>query len=252
MEFVPQRCSPLLSSMLRVLSLFAKRHLRPDRRLPAAFRFLINTTIDIDRAGGFFVDRGIRLEDMCFQIIGKLELQYVHDLRFQFFILYREEYFHPFVEVSRHPVRASHVNLRFPVVFKIEDPGVFQKGADDGTDVDRLTHSFEALFETADPAHDQFDLNAGGGGVVEGVDDARVAEGVHLGDDLRRFTAFGVVALPVDEGDEFLAQPVGGEGQFVPHERFRIAREHIEHGGGVLAVRALARKHAHVGVEFGR
>ena len=135
----------------------------------------------------------------------------MHDLFFQAFVFHGEEYFDPLVEVSRHPVCASHINLRFSVVFKIEDPGVFQKGTDDRADVDCLTHSFDALFETANPAHDQFDLDTGSGGVVEGVYNARVAEGVHLGDDLCRFTTLGVVALPVDERDKFLTQPVGRE-----------------------------------------
>ena len=45
-------------------------------------------------------------------------------LLFQLLVEYREYDFHPAVKVSRHPVRAAHIDLCMAVVAEIKNPAV--------------------------------------------------------------------------------------------------------------------------------
>ncbi len=151
-------CCPLQP----VFCFLAELDLRAERRFAPALYFFIDAAVDIYWASFFFIDHVVRLEKMGFLIVSKLEIQDMHDLFFELFILHREQDLHPFVKISWHPVRASHIDLRFSVIFKIIDPGVFQEGSYDGADADGLTHTLDALFEAADSPDDQVDLHAGG------------------------------------------------------------------------------------------
>ena len=201
----------------------AELDLGADRRFAPALYFFIDAAVDIYRASFFFIDHVVRLEKMGFLIVGKLDLQNMHDLFFELFIFHWKQDLHPFVEVPWHPVRTAHIDLRISVIFKIIDPGVLQEGAYDGTDADGLAHAFDALFETADSPDDQVDLHAGCRGVIKSFDDSRIAQGIHLGDDLCRPAFHGIVAFPLDQCYKFAAKPDRRQGELIPRQRLRVA-----------------------------
>src|ERR1700721_2994004 len=45
-------------------------------------------------------------------------------------VLQRKQHFHTFIEVSRHPVRASQIKIGLPSVFEVKNPAVLQKPSD--------------------------------------------------------------------------------------------------------------------------
>ena len=96
-------------------------------------------------------------------------------------VLDGDEEFDAFFEVAGHPVGGGDEDLRSAAVVEVEDPGVFEEAVDDGDHGDVAGSLAAAGFEAADAADVEFDFDAGAGGLVEGVDDVVVLEGVHLG-----------------------------------------------------------------------
>src|SRR3546814_7136937 len=66
------------------------------------------------------------------------------------------------------------------------DSAVLQEPSDDALHPDVLGQSRHAGPEAADATDDQVDGNAGLRGLVEGIDDLRIDQGVQLGPDRRR------------------------------------------------------------------
>ena len=73
----------------------------------------------------------------------------------------RKQYFHPVVEIARHPVGAGKVKLFFAAATKIQDAAMFQKAADNAADCDATTHTGNAGTQRADATDDQIDCYAG-------------------------------------------------------------------------------------------
>ena len=63
--------------------------------------------------------------------------------------LYGEYDLHTPLKVSRHPVRASAVNLALSAVFKVKDTAVFKEGSDNGANRYILTHPGYSHLKTA-------------------------------------------------------------------------------------------------------
>ena len=106
--------------------------------------------------------------------------------------------------------------------------------------------------QAADAADDQVDLHAGGRGFVEGLDDPRVHQRVHLGDDPRRAAGLGVCSASRSMS---VVEPAGqldrGHDQLVPGPSLGITGQQVEQGAGVFAELGAAGEEAQVGVEPG-
>ena len=59
-------------------------------------------------------------------------------LRLQCLVLHREQDLHTLIQISRHPVGTSHIDLLMSVIMEIEDTAVLQKITDDRADMDIL------------------------------------------------------------------------------------------------------------------
>src|SRR3546814_6118234 len=78
------------------------------------------------------------------------------------------------------------------------DSAVLQEPSDDALHPDVLGQSRHAGPEAADATDDQVDGNAGLRGLVEGIDDLRIDQGVKLGPDRRRQPGPRVADLVLD------------------------------------------------------
>ena len=79
---------------------------------------------------------------------------------------YREQDLHAAVQVSRHPVGASHVYLFASVILEDKDPRMFQKFPDDGADFNILGKSRNSCLQTADSTDHQMDLDTSAGRLI--------------------------------------------------------------------------------------
>lgn len=116
----------------------------------------------------------------------------------------REEDLYPFIQVSGHPVGATHVDLFLAVVEEVEDPGVLQEIADQGADADVLTDPRNSHFQTADSADDQLHFYPCCGSFIKSCDDLLIAERIHLRNDMRRFSLSCIAGFPADQADKFI------------------------------------------------
>src|SRR3546814_15816149 len=78
---------------------------------------------------------------------------------------------------------------------------------------------YTTLFRSADATDDQVDGNAGLRGLVEGIDDLRIDQGVQLGPDRRRQPGPRVADLVLDELQQLLAQRRRREGDLLHGDR---------------------------------
>ena len=165
---------------------------------------------------GRFEIVSVRLHDMSFFIVCKLDIQYVDDFLFQVRIFHREENLYTSVQVSWHPVCAGHIGFLAAAVAEVEDAGMLQKISDNGTNLYVLADSRNTGLQTADTAHDQIDLYTGTACFIQGCDDTGVAKGIDLGMDKCLASVFGVADLALDQFIEAVAQPERSDGKFVP------------------------------------
>src|SRR6185312_6755492 len=87
-------------------------------------------------------------------------------------------------------------------VAEAEDAAVLEEAADDALYADALRQAGDARAEAADAADDEVDLDSGGRGLIELVDDGGIDEGVELQPDRRRPARPGVGDLALDQLDD--------------------------------------------------
>ena len=86
----------------------------------------------------------IALHHMGAHIVFQIQLQYLFDPFDVFFIFYREEEFHPVVQVPGHPVGAAHVQLLIPIIGKTRKMRiVFQLSFNNTADGDIVADTFQ-------------------------------------------------------------------------------------------------------------
>ena len=68
---------------------------------------------------------------MCFDIVTEFKIQHMQNFLFDIFVLYRKDNFHSSIQISRHPVRTSHIDFIHAIIFEIENTAVLQKFSDD-------------------------------------------------------------------------------------------------------------------------
>ena len=130
----------------------AEFHLRIDESLTSLILFLI---------------RSIRLKQMCLYIVAEFQIQDVLDLFLDLLILYREHDLDTTVQISRHPVRTSHIDLLSSAILEVKDPAVFQKFSDDGAHMNVFAHSRDSHFHTADASYQKIDLYTAGRSMIK-------------------------------------------------------------------------------------
>ena len=77
----------------------------------------------------------------------------------------------------------------------MEDARVFKKTPDDGANADVFRLAGHAWAQAAESANDQVDRHARLGGFAQRLDDLRVFELIHLGDDARRLPGLAILCL---------------------------------------------------------
>ena len=132
-----------------------------------------------------------------------------------------------------------------------DDAAVFQKAADDGFDADVFRQALDPRPHAADAADDQADLHPGARGGVEGVDHLGVDQAVHLGPDFGRPPGAGMGGLLRDQIKEARLEGDGRDGEVFQPFGLHIARQVIEHLGGIAPQRGIAGEEAEVGVDAG-
>ena len=103
----------------------------------------------------------------------------------------------------------------------------------------------------AHAADDQVDLHSGFGGGIEGVDDARLEQCIHLGDDLRGFAGGGVFGLAMDQANEGLGEGKRGDEQRLVIVRLGVRGEVAEDVMRAPGDLRVGGEQADVGVEAG-
>ena len=104
---------------------------------------------------------------MCLYIVTEFQIQDVLDLFLDLLILYREYDLDTAVQISRHPVCTSHVDLLSSAILEVKDPAVFQEFSDDGAHMDVFAHSRDSHFHAADASYQKIDLHAAGRSMIK-------------------------------------------------------------------------------------
>jgi peroxiredoxin Q/BCP len=191
-------------------------------------------------------------EDPGFGVVGALAGEdFVEEPLFEEGVDHGEDDLDPVVEVARHPVGTADEEFGGSVVFEAVDAAMLEEAADDGTDGDIFADAGDARAQAADSAYDELDLDAGGGGFVEGFDEGAVDEPVHLGGDGGGLSGASVGGLAVDEFEHALVEVVRGDEEFLRTLEAADAGEHVEEVGGVFAELGACGEEGEVGVELG-
>ena len=83
-------------------------------------------------------------------------MQIPHDL----LVEYREQQFHPPVQIARHQIRAARIYFLIAVVAEIINAAVLQKAPHNASHGDVLAHPGQSRAQAAQAANDQFDFHA--------------------------------------------------------------------------------------------
>src|SRR5690242_9995406 len=105
---------------------------------------------------------------------------------------------------------------------------MLEEPADDTRDPDAITDAGELRSETADPAYDEIDFDAGLRRAIQRVDHLCVDERIHLPDNAPAPTRRGVLGLTHDQLDEARAHVHRGDEQLTIQTLSRVAGERIE------------------------
>ena len=146
----------------------------------------------------------------------------MHDLRLDLFILYRKNNLYTTVQISRHPVCASHIKLFNSAIIKIKDTAVFQEIAYNRTHMDIFADSRNTGLQAADSTDHQFHLNSAGGCIIKGLHDHRIAERIHFCHNMAGNSFSGIFRLPFNHFQESCFHPDRSNNQSIPASRLRI------------------------------
>ena len=92
---------------------------------------------------------------------------------------------------------ARYSSLR-AVVAEVEHARVLEEAADDRAHADVLRNARDARPQRAQAADDEVDLHAGARGAIQRLDDLRIHQRIHLGDDAAGRARRGVLGFAVD------------------------------------------------------
>ena len=188
---------------------------------------------------------------MRFHVVIEFRLKDVHDLSLQRLILDREYDLDALVKVSRHPVRGTHEDFRIFIVAEPENSGMLEEVSDDRADVNRLGDARDTGPQAADAADQQFDRDAGSRRRIQGFNDIRIAQRIHLRLDKGRSSRLRVLLLAVDEIEELILHPDRSYKELMPLLRLRITGQHIKDRSRVRADLLIGSKETEIRVQLG-
>src|SRR6266508_5413396 len=146
-------------------------------------------------------------------VLGDRVEDFLADLLLRLLVQDRDHQLDAAIEVAGHPVGARNGDLLLLADTEGEAAAVLEKPSDDGRDRDPVGNSGHARPEAADPANSEGDRHSRAGSPVEGVDQLRVHEGVHLGDNPRRPSLTRLLRLAIDQRQDLLVKRERGDGQ---------------------------------------
>ena len=106
------------------------------------------------------------------------------------------------VEITRHEIGTTEVNMGISGVVKNVDATVFEEAIDDASNGDVIAEARNAGAEATDPTNEELDGDALLGSLVEGVNNLFIHEGVGFDEDACGPTCAVVSAFAVDEFEE--------------------------------------------------
>ena len=155
------------------------------------------------------------------------------------------------VEVAVHPVGGADEEFLVAAVEEMIDAGMLEESAEDADDADVFGQSRDAGAQAAEAADDEVDFHAGLRGGVERLDDFRVLEGVHLGDDAGFAAGRGRARPRGGFSGETLAHVDRRDEQLAVIALERTAGEVVEEVDHVVGDLRVAGEQAEIGVELG-
>ena len=129
---------------------------------------------------------------------------------------------------------------------------MFQEAPDNGAHADIVGHAGNAGLQCAHAAHDEVDLDPGGGGLVERRDRRRLEQRVHLGDDAALLAVLGVLHFVLDRAQDLLVQRKWGLPEVLQLGCLAKACQLDKNVVDVDADLLVCREQAEIGIELGR
>ena len=136
---------------------------------------------------------------MGLYIICQLNTEDMLDSLLAFLVFHREHDFYTFVQISRHPVCTSHINIFPAIIIVIKNSAVLKKITYDGTHMDILAESRNPGFQTADASNDQVYLYTCTGSFIKCCNNLRITQRIHLRNNPRSLSFFGMLRLPLNQ-----------------------------------------------------
>jgi hypothetical protein len=120
-----------------------------------------------------------RIEKTGFDVIGEVAgNNKFKKLSAKFLIENRENDFDAAVEIARHEIGAPKIDVGIAPVVENIDAAVFEEAIDDASDGDILAEARDAWAQATNPTNQELDRDAFLGGVVEGLNNFFVHEGI--------------------------------------------------------------------------
>ena len=118
------------------------------------------------------------------------------------------------IEITRHQISRGNIDPRFrawqsmPIAEGI-DAGMFQKATDNRLHPNIVRQTFDTGPQTTNATHNQIDLNTGLAGLIQGIDDHAIDQGIAFEPDGGRPTGLGIVNFNPD-----MIENAGFQGQW--------------------------------------
>ena len=161
--------------------------------------------------------------------------------------------FHAPLEISRHPICATEIDLLLGSLAEHEDASVLQETIDDAANVDVLGDARQTGPQATDAANDQINGHARLTGLIQRLDRAAIDERVELREDPRPFTATRPLGLFVNELDGLIVQVLRGDAaSFCQSWVWEYPVSKLKSADTSSAIVLSRRKQSQVGVLAGR
>src|SRR6266550_4403374 len=117
-------------------------------------------------------------------------------------------------QIPRHPIRATDVDFLCAVVREIKNTAVFEKSADNASDINILGKTGNTGTQHADATYNQIDFHTCSRRLIQFVDDLPIGETIYLRHNMCRSTCSLVVYLSINKRVKLFTQINGSDHQF--------------------------------------
>lgn len=192
----------------------------------------------------------IGFKDRGATIVGKRDGEdFVDEAVAQGSIFDRENDFNAAKEVSRHPIRAAHVDFGLAAVFEIKDAAMFEESINDAANSNVFAEFFHARTQAANAADDQIDAHPGLRRFVKREDYFRVHERIHFRNDPRGNVFLRIGGFAADQLKHAGMQFERSDEEFARALKLANAGKEIEEIGGVFGEIGPRRHESNIGVK---